>query len=589
MGKSAIVKGKAPIKDKNNKRKREGEYKSTETKLSLFGGVIDKELDDVFAKSTAFSQPIAPIPVASTSKVHLDAALEPVGKKGKKEQEHGKDTNGSEDSGDEDETLQVDQEITSETDEDASNEEQVEDVNMKSDIEEKEDDESSIAPENLVHESFKAQEAKKAKKSRLSKYSPSNETPEDKNRRTVFIGNLPNEAAKSKRALKQLKAHIKSFVPTAKIESIRFRSVAFATPTAPVPTDDPEKDASQRAKREKERTAAWKAKQNADDEDASLDKSKVFIDAKGKRKVAFIKKEFHSEIDSCNAYVVFEHPHPDRASNVAPVQDPFEAATQFISAASGSTCLGRTIRTDSVKTLTTSTKSKKDWLPSSTDPKKSLFVGGLDYAAKEEDVKVFFEELVKAERGDKNDGKYWVTGVRIVRDKETQLGKGFGYVHFTDQESVEEILALDSKKIKFAKRYLRVQPCKTLPSSNTLNNAIKKVAAGSLSSSKDKIKKKKVTRVGVIPKGDPALGEKLKELSKEERKAAKSSDTDRLARRLAKKQAKLAMDKNKERSRVKLSLTKAEKEKTNAAKKPKAKKGKKRAPGAIAKMKGSRV
>lgn len=58
-------------------------------------------------------------------------------------------------------------------------------------------------------------------------------------------------------------------------------------------------------------------------------------------------------------------------------------------------------------------------------------MGGLDYAAKEEDVRVFFEELVKAERGANKEGSgKWVTGVRIVRDKETQLGKGFGYVHF---------------------------------------------------------------------------------------------------------------------------------------------------------------
>lgn len=82
-----------------------------------------------------------------------------------------------------------------------------------------------------------------------------------------------------------------SFVPSAKIESLRFRSVAFATPTAALPTEDPEKDANQRAKREKERAAAWKAKQNTDGEDAELDKAKVFIDAKGKRKVAFIKKD----------------------------------------------------------------------------------------------------------------------------------------------------------------------------------------------------------------------------------------------------------------------------------------------------------
>lgn len=245
-------------------------------------------------------------------------------------------------------------------------------------------------------------------------------------------------------------------------------------------------------------------------------------------------------------------------------------------------------------------------------------MGGLDYAAKEEDVRVFFEELVKAERGANKEGSgKWVTGVRIVRDKETQLGKGFGYVHFAvrifpenktsyfyadiqlkkkkkkDRESVEEILAMDAKQIKFAKRTLRVQPCKTIPTANTLQNTIKKVAAGSgggggaSSGKKDKTKRPFV-RPGVIPKGNPLLGEKLKDLSKEERKTIKSSDADRQARRLAKKKAKMSLEKDKAKGAVKLTLTRSEKEKTSASKKPKAKKGKKRAPSAVAKMKGSR-
>lgn len=244
-------------------------------------------------------------------------------------------------------------------------------------------------------------------------------------------------------------------------------------------------------------------------------------------------------------------------------------------------------------------------------------MGGLDYAAKEEDVRVFFEELVKAERGANKEGSgKWVTGVRIVRDKETQLGKGFGYVHFAvrifpknktsyfyadiqfflkkkkDRESVEEILAMDAKQIKFAKRTLRVQPCKTIPTANTLQNTIKKVAAGSggggaSSGKKDKTKRPYV-RPGVIPKGDPLLGEKLKDLSKEERKTIKSSDADRQARRLAKKKAKMSLEKDKAKGAVKLTLTRSEREKTSASKKPKAKKGKKRAPSAVAKMKGSR-
>jgi nucleolar protein 12 len=45
----------------------------------------------------------------------------------------------------------------------------------------------------------------------------------------------------------------------------------------------------------------------------------------------------------------------------------------------------------------------------------------------------------------------------------------------------------------------------------------------------------------VIPKGDPLLGEKLAGLSKDERKQRKSTDMDRVARRLAKKKARMAL------------------------------------------------
>lgn len=261
-------------------------------------------------------------------------------------------------------------------------------------------------------------------------------------------------------AQSQLRTHLLTFAPTAKIESIRFRSIPFATPTDGVPDAMDEDDKNKRVKREKLRAAAWREEQDKlesvdkrDREEA--DKAKSFIDAKGKRKVAFIKKDvsrsslevrirfkessadqqFHSELDACNAYVVFAHPHPDRPNNVAPVLDPFEAADKVL-AANGSDFMTRTIRVDrlrlpsavALESATNALSKRSAWLPTNADPKKSLFIGGLDYASKEEDVRVYFEEMVKAERG--SSAERYVTAVRLIRDGATQLGKGFGYVHF---------------------------------------------------------------------------------------------------------------------------------------------------------------
>jgi nucleolar protein 12 len=111
--------------------------------------------------------------------------------------------------------------------------------------------------------------------------------------------------------------------------------------------------------------------------------------------------------------------------------DPYEAAEKCL-AANGSTVLSRTIRVDAVTTtshdVVPASAKREAWVPVNTDPKKSIFIGGLDYAAKEEDVRALFETLVTGEKGER-EGK-WVESVRIIRDKETQLGKGFGYVHF---------------------------------------------------------------------------------------------------------------------------------------------------------------
>jgi len=267
-----------------------------------------------------------------------------------------------------------------------------------------------------------------------------------------------------------------------------------------------------------------------------------------------------------NAYIVFAHPAPvvDRAANVPPlpeVMDPYEAARLAVERCDGTLFMERMIRVD------LASKNAKDGHQISTlggNPKLSIFVGNLDFGCKEEDLRVFFDGIVSGERGppgeesedDDGDKKpiTWVTRVRIVRDKETQVGKGFGYVQFVDRECVDEILAMEENKLKFAKRKLRVQRCKTLPGARSSTNTGPKSPAPSRS-------RAPATPIPSIPKGNPALGSILAHLPKDERKQIKASDADRVARRLAKKKARNVLAKqdvklhSKDRDRVRKSMT----------------------------------
>ena len=98
---------------------------------------------------------------------------------------------------------------------------------------------------------------------------------------------------------------------------------------------------------------------------------------------------------------------------------------------------------------------------------------------------------------------------------------------------------MDESKIRFAKRKLRVQRCKT-------------TTKGSLPAPKaPAVTAPRPTPV-TVRAGDPALGERIAHLSKDARKHAKSTDSDRVARRLEKKKARnsLAKDDVKVRDRV---------------------------------------
>jgi nucleolar protein 12 len=65
---------------------------------------------------------------------------------------------------------------------------------MEADLDE--DDEAEAEAEELVHESKKEKKVKV--KSVAQKYTPAGESAADRDRRTVFVGNLPIECAKGK-------------------------------------------------------------------------------------------------------------------------------------------------------------------------------------------------------------------------------------------------------------------------------------------------------------------------------------------------------------------------------------------------------
>ncbi|EPQ50956.1 hypothetical protein GLOTRDRAFT_49630 [Gloeophyllum trabeum ATCC 11539] len=416
----------------------------------------------------------------------------------------------------------------------------------------------------LVHESLKGggEGRRWSTRGQKHKYVPEDETPDAKDARTIFVGNVTADVVKSRPLMKQLKRHILGFVPGARIESTRCRSVAFQAPTSKLPAFDVEdavggkgkgKQEGQKQVRQHEvqRASLWRDSKASKEEDEITKDEKKYLTPQEKKKIAFIHRDLHPGVDTVNVYVVFAYPTP--RAKAAETMDPFEAARLSVQRCNGSVFSGHTLRVDRVgKAKTTNTGDS-----AAEDPKTTLFVGNLDFACKEDDLRAFFEALMISERGapasDVADvpeelvGKSnaWVTRIRIIRDKDTQLGKGFAYVQFADRTCVDEILGLDETKLKFAKRKLRVQRCKTSLASHQLVAGYSARRVGGGKSSETQARSggmgQRSNLVPAVPKGNPALGEKIAHLPKEARKQAKASDPDRVARRMAKKKARMAL------------------------------------------------
>lgn len=187
-----------------------------------------------------------------------------------------------------------------------------------------------------------------------------------------------------------------------------------------------------------DRISSWRSSKGPSTDEPE----KKYLTPQEKKRVAFIKQDFHEGGDSVNAYVVFAHPppretpqSPENAPPLPDIMDPYEASKVAVEKCDGTSFEGKTIRVDSVRKRCSGDVSGEGV----GDPKLSVFVGNLDFASKDEDLRAFFETLVTNERGERpqdSEGgenarsSRWVTRVRIVKDKDTQLGKGFAYVQF---------------------------------------------------------------------------------------------------------------------------------------------------------------
>ncbi|CAO3588085.1 unnamed protein product [Absidia cylindrospora] len=121
------------------------------------------------------------------------------------------------------------------------------------------------------------------------------------------------------------------------------------------------------------------------------------------RKGAYITKKFHSNRNEVNAYIVYKT--KDEAEATAKAMD-------------GTIYMEKHLRVDTANASPNG------------DHKRSVFLSGCQ-----------------------------VQRVRVVRDPQTNLGKGFGFVQFADRDSVTVALAMEDKVFREPSHKIRIQRC----------------------------------------------------------------------------------------------------------------------------------
>ncbi|KAG0667198.1 hypothetical protein C6P46_002610 [Rhodotorula mucilaginosa] len=502
-----------------------------------------------------------------------------------------------EDEEDEDEEAEVDSD-----DEDEDQTEKVED-DGKMDL----DDliQGALAEDEPTTKSTKAgkkQSEDKGKKSaKLLKREQ--ETPEERDARTVFLGNIPADCSTSRPLKKALVRHVlqnpalqsslPEGCPPLKLDSIRFRSIAFASKVfGRKATSTGEAGGEDAGGRSRKRAKEWREAEGSDirgvrggfrareDDDAagpsrsSNGRVQPLTDAQ-KRKVALIRGELNDGKKACNAYLVIAA-LPESVDARAVVRAVVEAANNSVFE-------GFTIHADHVRprsaaallaaaqmaakpneNLTDVPRNSDGFQVAPADARRTVFIGGLDFAESEENVRAAVEACLVRERGEVPADERYVQNVRVVRDPSSGLGKGFCYVLLQDDSCVDELLALPpGKYLKISRRKVRLERCKTAAAAARAKASARTVAglpprsatAAGNGSNAPGAAGSRPRPVRLAAPQDPTaakhhhnppskaahqaeLAEALAKLPPSERKAVKSLDAERIARRAQKKEQK---------------------------------------------------
>jgi nucleolar protein 12 len=210
-------------------------------------------------------------------------------------------------------------------------------------------------------------------------------TKNERDDRTVFVGNVPvtsfknssaQEGGNPTNALKKLEKEIrKEFSKYGKVESVRLRSIGLKSIKVPSGSD-----------------------------------------FHVVRKAAVAKASLDDRIETCNAFVVFADAHSVAAA---------------VEKGDGSEFHGYHLRIDAVRE---SSKGKV------FDRKCTIFIGNLAFEASEEECRKHCISLL---------GEAAVKSVRIVRDPTTNLGRGFGYVLLNNEGLVTDaVKKLNETKVR---------------------------------------------------------------------------------------------------------------------------------------------